>query len=146
MDFESDWDTVATPDASPTMNISEEEEMKREVKRTGFILEEQMADIGIEISTGGIIVDTLGHLKYFTDIKELNDLTESIITMANTFKEAKEKGFVSINKDAFEIFFKLDTLKKCPREIAQKIFEKFVKNAKMGWINCHTCPISYHLI
>ena len=109
MDFESDWDTVDTPDASPTMNISEEEEMMKAVKRTGFILEERMADIGVEISNGGIIIDTMGHLKYFTNINEMDDIAETLVTMVKIFKDKREKDLIAINKDAFEVCFKLDT-------------------------------------
>ena len=116
------------------MNISEEEEMMTNAKRVGFVLEERMADIGIEISSVGIIVDTMGRLKYFTDIKEINDLPETISIMMKIFKDEKEKTLIAVNKVAFEIVFKLDTLKKSPIEVAKKLFERFIKKSKMGWI------------
>ena len=78
-----------------------------------------MADIGVELNSGGIIIDTIGRLKYLTKIDELKDIAETLDLMCEIFIEEKEKSVISVNKEAFS---------------------KGAENAKKYWRQKLPCP------
>ena len=61
MDFESySCNEVATPNDTPVMSDTEDEEKIRSNNRTALVIDDYHTDISIEINSGGIIFDICG--------------------------------------------------------------------------------------